>query len=43
MWDNVRKKESKLDDLKREVEMDEHKISLQELYARLQTDPIKVL
>lgn len=28
-----------LDDLKQELDMDEHKIPLEELYARLNTDP----
>nr|CAH8866880.1 unnamed protein product [Trichobilharzia regenti] len=32
-------KQSGLDDLKQELDMDEHKISLEELYSRLSTDP----
>ncbi|KAL3242224.1 hypothetical protein MRX96_021443 [Rhipicephalus microplus] len=34
-----RKKEQNLDDLKQEVSMDEHKIPIEELYARLGTNP----
>lgn len=31
-----------LDDLKREVELDEHRIPIEDLYRRLKSDPIKV-
>lgn len=36
------KGEKDMDDLKQELEMDEHKISIEELYARYKTDPDKV-
>lgn len=41
-----KKKKSKkenLDELKQELEMDEHKIPIEELYARLGTDPTMVV
>ena len=34
--------EKDMDDLKQELEMDEHKITFEELYARYKTDPEKV-
>ena len=34
-----RKVKEELDELKQDVEMDEHKVSLPEIYARLGTDP----
>jgi len=37
------KGEKDMDDLKQELEMDEHKISIEELYARYKTDPDKGL
>jgi len=36
-------KKAELDDLKREVEMDEHIIQIDEIYRRFETDPIKGL
>ncbi|XP_035209918.1 sodium/potassium-transporting ATPase subunit alpha-like isoform X1 [Stegodyphus dumicola] len=41
--DKAKKKKPDLNDLKQEVDMDEHKITLQELYTRLGTDPEKGL
>jgi sodium/potassium-transporting ATPase subunit alpha len=38
-----KKKEADLDNLKQEMEMDEHKISVEELCARYGSDPVKVL
>jgi len=36
-------KKAELDDLKQELDMDEHKIPLEELYARLGADPVRGL
>ena len=36
-------KKGKMDDLKKELELDEHKITLDELCARTQTNPEKGL
>lgn len=36
-------KEDDLNDLKQELDMDEHRISLEELYMRLSTDPVNGL
>ena len=36
------KKEDELDDLKQELDMDEHKIPIEELYDRLGTNPTNV-
>ena len=41
LWSND-SRDAKLKNLKQELEMDEHKIPLANLYARLKTDPIKV-
>ncbi|CAD5221584.1 unnamed protein product [Bursaphelenchus xylophilus] len=41
--DKKKKKEDKLADLKKEVEMDEHKIPLEELVSRLKTDLVNGL
>ena len=37
-----KKKKENLDELKQELEMDEHKIPVEELYERLGTDPTVV-
>lgn len=37
-----KKKEDDLEDLKQELEMDEHRIPIEELYDRLGVDPTKV-
>ena len=37
-----KKGEKDMDDLKQELEMDEHRITFEELYARYKTDPDKV-
>lgn len=37
------KKEKNLDNLKKELELDEHRISIDELYARLESDPSRGL
>jgi len=37
-----KKAKKDMDDLKRELEMDEHRVPIEELYKRLGTDPEKV-
>jgi sodium/potassium-transporting ATPase subunit alpha len=41
--DSKRKSKGNLDELKRELELDEHRIPVEELYRRLKCDPIKVI
>lgn len=37
-----RKRKRDIDELKREVELDEHRIPIHELYSRMKCDPVKV-
>lgn len=40
--DSKKKGKTNLDDLKRELELDEHRIPVEDLYRRMKCDPIKV-
>ncbi len=41
--DSKKKVKGNLDDLKRELELDEHRIPVQDLYRLMKCDPIKVI
>ncbi len=41
--DSKGKSKGNLDDLKRELELDEHRIPVEDLYRRLKCDPVKVI
>lgn len=40
--DKKKKKEKDMDELKRELEMDQHRVAIEELYKRYGSDPNKV-
>jgi hypothetical protein len=40
--DSKKKIKGNLDDLKRELELDEHRIPVEDLYRRMKCDPVKV-